>query len=611
MRKKSQLIPFHSWRTAYKNPFGAISYGESVKLNFLGSFYRQVTLVIHKDFGSSYEIEMNKEDERFTTDFKPQDDAGLYFYHFRVLTQEGDTIFYGNNSEAIGGKGAWIYELEDIREYQLTVYKKSDPAPNWYRKGVAYHIFVERFNNGNEEGKIMNPKKNSFLYASPEDLPYYIKNKNGDIVRWEFYGGNLLGIIKKLSYLDKLGISILYLSPIFEARSNHKYDTGDYFQVDPMFGTEEDFKRLVTEAGKRNIHIILDGVFNHTGADSRYFNAFGSYEEVGAYQSKDSAYANWYTFNNFPDSYNSWWGIKDLPALNTEVEEVKSFIYKSPDSVVRYWTRMGIGGWRLDVADELSDTFLFGMRQALEEEALFPPVLIGEVWEDASNKIAYGKRRHYIEGDVLHGTMNYPFRSLIIHYLNQKQTPYEVAKQFTHFAENYPKDILLNNLNNIGSHDTARIATSLGMQKEKIELAFVLLFTLPGVPCIYYGDEVGLEGAQDPDNRRMYPWGKEDKNLLAHVKKLTSLRNSLESLQKGTFYPFSMANIFGFVRYISDGEWAIMLFNETNEIKKITLPSTLFKILEIKDQLIDFEVEAFCLKAYSSLVITENETIEL
>ena len=568
-----EKITYHSWKNEYKSPFGAVKLEDELTFHLDCHLddVQSIYLMIHKDFGESFQIQMTAVNQsRYKTVFKLRNGNGLYFYHFKIEYQDSDhkrTIYYGNNQYNLGGVGTIYYEQEDIKQYQLTCYRFDDPAPEWYQNGVAYQIFVERFYNGNENGEIIERKKNSFIYASQEDLPMYIKDEEGKILRWEFFGGNLLGIIKKLPYLADLGITILYLNPIFEARSNHKYDTADFMKIDPMFGTEEQFKELIVKSELMGIKIILDGVFNHAGADSRYFNQFNSYDSVGAYQSLDSPYRDWFTFEHFPDGFNSWWGIKDLPTLNKESKEVQDFIYRNDDSVIQYWSKMGIGGWRLDVADEISDDFLFGIRKSMDEAAN-NLVLIGEVWEDATNKIAYGERRHYLEGGILHGVMNYPFRDIIIGLLDNQLTTQEAVLMCMNLKENYPPEAFKNNLNNIGSHDTTRILTALQTESEKVKQALLLLFVLPGVPCIYYGDEVGVEGGMDPDNRRNYPWGHENKDIQSFVTQLIKLRKNEKALVDGDFYSFSTEHIFVVLRYLSDDDYVLILVNCSDEVQE-------------------------------------------
>ncbi|WP_035050569.1 glycoside hydrolase family 13 protein [Carnobacterium jeotgali] len=604
----TETIYYNSWLTEYKRPFGAVRVNEKVTFTITCErpVVESVYLIVQKDFGDTFEIEMHsKGDSHYQVTVSLTEGQGLYYYFFKLTLpkeKQTKTLYYGNNQQSKGGAGH-IYEAENqVKPYQLTSYLYDDASPNWYREGVAYHIFVDRFYNGNEDGKVANPKKNSFLYANQDDLPMYIKNEKGEVVRWEFYGGNLKGIIQKLPYLKTLGITILYLSPIFEARSNHKYDTGDFMKIDPMFGDEEIVKELIKEAKQAGMHIVLDGVFNHSGADSRYFNLFGTYNEVGAYQSKKSVYSDWYTFKNFPEDYESWWGVKDLPKLNTENPEVQSFIYKEKNSVIRKWSKLGLGGWRLDVADELSDDVLKGIRSALQE-TIQDTVLIGEVWEDASNKIAYEKRRHYIEGGMLHGAMNYPFREIILGLLRKSIKPQEAAEKWMNLKENYPPEAFKSNFNNIGTHDTERILTALNQNVAKLKQALLLLFVLPGVPSLYYGDEVGLEGKEDPDNRRMYPWGKENKEIQFVVKKMIALRKNGNSLKDGDFYVFSQDELVGIIRWISMEEFVVVLLNTSNKKNRLEISAILEQY--------DFDIVSFLNKHQINHIQVEGNGIVL
>lgn len=604
----TETIYYNSWLTEHKRPFGAVRVNEKVTFTITCEWpvVESVYLIVQKDFGDTFEIEMHsKEDSSYRVTISLTEGQGLYYYFFKLTLHKENqtkTIYYGNKQQSKGGEGH-IYEAENqVKPYQLTSYLYDDASPNWYREGVAYHIFVDRFYNGNEDGKVVNPKKNSFLYANQDDLPMYIKNEKGEVVRWEFYGGNLKGIIQKLPYLKTLGITILYLSPIFEARSNHKYDTGDFMKIDPMFGDEEIVKELIKEAKQAGMHIILDGVFNHSGADSRYFNLFGTYNELGAYQSKKSVYSDWYTFKKFPEDYESWWGVKDLPKLNTENPEVQSFIYKDKNSIIRKWSKLGLGGWRLDVADELSDDVLKGIRSALQE-TIQDTVLIGEVWEDASNKIAYGKRRHYIEGGMLHGAMNYPFREIILGLLIKSIKPQEAAEKWMNLKENYPPEAFKSNFNNIGTHDTERILTALNQDVAKLKQALILLFVLPGVPSLYYGDEVGLEGKADPDNRRMYPWGKENKEIQLVVKDMIALRRNGNSLKDGDFYVFSQDELVGIIRWISMEEFVIVLLNTSNKKKHLETSAILEQY--------DFDIASFLNKHQMDHIQVEGNGIVL
>lgn len=559
---------YNSWDATYKSPFGAIKVGDVMKINF--STDRSdvsVKFIIRRDFGMRHEFEMQKNSEgRFSSSVKFDVGHGLYFYYFEI-SEPSDwgnvKHFYGRGD--LGGEGLLYMNETDITPYQVTVFDKEDPAPEWYRNAIFYQIFPDRFNNGNPEGKINHPKPNSFLYGTYEDEPLYIKNEKGDILRWDFFGGNLRGILNKIPYLKELGINALYLNPIFSATSNHRYDTNDYLEIDSMLGTEADFRELIQSLHQNGMHLILDGVFSHVGKNSRYFNLSGDYgDDIGAAKTPESPYFDWFKFTDYPTGYKSWWGIKDLPEIDKDNDHFRHFIYGKEDSVLAKWNAFEIDGWRLDVADELPDSFIRGIRENLKN---YPDkVLIGEVWEDASNKISYGKRRDYILGDSLHGCMNYPFRDLIIRYLTEKISARDAAHHLMSLSENYPKDIFYNNLNNLGTHDTERILTMIGQENNTNAVA--LLFVLPGIPCIYYGDEVEMTGAKDPQNRKYFPWKKERQVCFQSYQHWAQLRRQENSLKEGKFLTFHVDNLLGILRY-TDTEAFFALFNPSEETVKV------------------------------------------
>lgn len=566
-------VSFNSWSEIFRRPFGAVKTGSTIyfSIKVANVDVIEVDLMVQRDGEQVQVCQMapaSEKENMYYVKLTTESPTRLYFYHFRIIYQADQhekTIYYGKAEDNYGGEGRVIPDPSQIEQYQITCFNKPDPAPDWYVNGVIYHIFIDRFFNGERHHRVLNPKKNTFIYATEEDLPYYIRDKNGDIVRWDFYGGNLSGIINKLHDLKLLGVTILYLSPIFEASSNHKYDTANYRRIDPMFGDRKTFEKLINKARRYGIHIILDGVFNHVGADSIYFNRFGTYGNIGAYREQSSPYRDWFTFHGDQDHYDCWWNISDLPTVNKERESYQKFIYDAEDSVVDTWSASGIGGWRLDVADELSDDFIAGIRKSINrhEKKDDRKVLIGEVWEDASNKIAYGKRRHYLEGGMLHGVMNYPFRTLIIELINGKTNARQAARAGLTLKSNYPSDTLSANMNNIGTHDTERILTMLDRDEKKLQLAIWLLMVLPGVPCVYYGDEAGVTGGKDPDNRRFYPWGKENRNILTVFQEAIQARRTDKNLQTGDFYPFSIGAVFGCLRLQSRESYTVFLMNPT------------------------------------------------
>lgn len=525
-----------------------------------------VELIIYQENGRKDVLLMTNEGEQYQIDYTCQQGKGLYFYYFKI-NQGNDALFYG--SQSTGGGAGQIYTVEQqVQPYQLTCYDKAESTPSWYREAVVYQIFPDRFFNGNPDGKVNHPKKNSFIYGSYEDAPFYVKDAQGDIVRWDFQGGNLLGIIKKIPYLKELGVTVIYLNPIFEAISNHRYDTGNYLKIDPILGDEATFKELITILHQNEMQLILDGVFNHVGRESIYFSGNGEDGlPKGATISKESPYYSWFTFLKYPGEYKSWWGFKDLPEVNKENLAFQQFIYGEQESVLTKWNELAVDGWRLDVADELPDFFLEGIRRNLEGYS--DKVLLGEVWEDASNKISYGKRRQYILGNSLQGVMNYPFREAILALLNQTKSTEELAVMLTTLQENYPKDVFYNNLNNLGTHDTERILTLLGENLQKLTLAVSLLMMLPGIPSVYYGDEAGSTGGKDPDNRKFYPWGNENQQIMAIFQQWIARRRQSEPLKYGEFSLFYTEKLFGILRYTKTA-FSLCVINPTDQPLAIT-----------------------------------------
>lgn len=454
---------------------------------------------------------------------------GLYFYYFEIETGWGNK--YVCPSESLDG--VWCDEV--YAQYQLTVFRPQKNNADWFKGGVVYHVFVDRFAKNGELEYPVGAVLNENWGQVPDHLPV-----NGKILNNEFFGGNIKGICDKLGYIKSLGVTTIYLSPVFKANSNHKYNTGDFLQIDPGFGDEQIFAEFVSKADEMGIKIILDGVFNHTGDDSIYFNRYGRYDSVGAYQSKQSPYYDWFNFDVWPREYASWWGIQTLPATNKSNPAYIDFIC---ERVVPKWLKMGVAGFRLDVVDELPDVFLDPLCKAIKDCG--DKVIIGEVWENATDKISYNQRRRYFQGGQLDSVMNYPLKDAIIKYLVYGDGHY-LKNVVLQQLNNYPKDNLDKLFNLLSSHDTKRIVTALsnieiaskdsqatfklsGDMKEickcKQLLAAVLQYTLYGVPCLFYGDEAGLEGFGDPFCRQCYPWGKEDRELIEFYRNLGNLRH--------------------------------------------------------------------------------------
>lgn len=490
-------------------------------------------------------INTTEECEQYKFKF-PSLDCGLYFFKIRTLSPFGELFAYSD-------LGVIRFSPNDnYPSFQISVSNFKYNIPNDLYGGVIYHIFVDRFNRG---GKVEVPEGARVIEDFGEVIPEYPEYKGAPLKNNTFYGGTLWGIIKKLDYISSLGTKAIYLSPIFKSVSNHKYDTADYMAVDEMFGGDKALVELIRQAKKRGIGIILDGVFNHTGADSIYFNRYGKYSSLGAYQSKNSPYYDWFEFQNYPDRYTSWWGIEILPRINPDIPSCRNY-FVGDGGVIDKYSRLGIMGLRLDVVDELSDSFVKDIKARLNTNNAHS-VLYGEVWEDASNKIAYGRRRSYYHGDELDGVMNYPLRKGIIDYILNKDT-HELKYALCDIINNAPKRIANLQMNLLGTHDTERILTVLGGEssegktnsylaskklspkereetKTKLRAAYTVLATLPGLPTIFYGDEAGLEGYHDPFNRMPYPWEKEDEELIEHYRTLGKIRAENTLYKDGEF----------------------------------------------------------------------------
>ena len=565
----------------YRNPFGAVEEGQKVRLSI--DIDREIIVAVEllRFEGTKINMGMKKEylnngNYRYSVEIDTIDALGVLGYYF-ILIDGYERLYYGNNDEHLGGIGQ-IYAYNPV-PYQITVYKKSS-VPDWYKEGIIYQIFVDRFYNGNDDGGISNPKKNSFIYGRWDDTPMYIKDHQGTILRWDFYGGNLRGIIKKLDYIKSLGANIINLSPIFKSPSSHKYDTGDYEIIDEMFGTNDDFKELCKVAKSKDIKIILDGVFSYTSADSRYFNKIGNYDDIGAYQSPNSKYYKWYKFNRYPYRYECWWGIDERPNLNVMNSSYIDYLINSDNSIIKKWIDFGASGWRLNVTDELPDEFIELVKNRLDNMNE-DTILIGDIWDDASNKISYSKRRKYLNGKEIQSVTNYPLRESMINFIKGYIKSDKFKKKIMSLYENYPREVFLGNVNIIGTSDTERILTVLNGNIQYLKIIVVLQFTLPGVPLIYYGDEAGIIGGKDPDNRRSYPWGKEDTDLIDFYRMIVNIRNNHDGLKKGEFNIFNTdEDIFAFER-IYENEKIVVIVNVSNEqkvVKGINLEGTYFDL---------------------------------
>ena len=547
-------IPFNSRSKLFKNPFSAVRENETIKFRVIlprSLMCSGVVLAVHEDsFEERYYnmrwLSMEGDNEEWWEFEYTPEKAGLYFYHFEYTTPFGRTAIRQNKSGLgllSGGK----------HDFQLTVYEKDFCSVDWLKGGIIYQIFPDRFFcSGKEKNGVPDDR---ILRNDWGSVPYWKPTTEGKVLNNDYFCGDLKGIEQKLSYIKSLGVSCIYLNPIFEAQSNHRYDTSDYEHIDPLLGTEENFKSLCKKAKELGIAIVLDGVFSHTGDDSKYFNKYSRYDTIGAYQSRESNYYGWYKFKNWPDKYDSWWGITILPEVTEESPDFIEYI-TGKNGIARKWLRLGASGWRLDVADELPDEFLDSFRKAVKEEKS-DALILGEVWEDASNKISYGKRRRYLQGRQLDSVMNYPFADAILEFIRSGIVDGFSDKIYT-VLENYPKCVVDVLMNHIGTHDTIRAITALAGDKcdnrnrewqsgqklseqqfqrgkSLLKLAAVIQYTLPGVPSLYYGDEAGMQGYKDPFNRGCYPWGSENSDLLSFYRELGKIRTECDCLKDGSY----------------------------------------------------------------------------
>jgi len=553
----------------FRKPFGAVEVGQKVKLSIKVDREIVVAVELIQFDGTRLNMGMQKEylnngEFRYSVEIDTLDALGILEYYF-ILIDGYDRLYYGNNDEHLGGIGQ-IYNYNPV-PYQVTIYEKSH-IPNWYKEGVVYQILIDRFYNGNEDNTINFPKENSFIYGRWNDSPMYINDSLGRIARWDFYGGNIKGIIKKLDYIKSLGASIIQLSPIFKSSSCHKYDTANYELVDEMFGTNDEFKELCEVAENKGIKIILDVVLSYTSSDSKYFNKLGNFGEIGAYQSPNSKYYSWYKFRKYPYQYESWWGINERPNLNSMEKSYVDYIIKGKSSIIKKWIDLGSSGWRLNVIDELPDEFIELIRKRMLEINK-NAVLLGDIWDDASNKISYSKRRKYLQGKEVHAVTNYPLRECLINFTKGYITSNRFKQKIMSLFENYPRESFYGNINVVGTNDTERILTVLDENVELLKLLVVIQFTLPGVPLIYYGDETGLKGGKEPDNRKSYPWEKENTQLIDFYQRIVDIRNSQNGLKKGDLNIYETdSNVFAFERNY-ENEKIIVLVNVSNEQKLI------------------------------------------
>lgn len=567
-----KLFIFDSQSEKYKNPFGAIKCGECVMLS-ASALCMEITSVKLVSFS-----EYDKKREEYEMPWQSREGiydmygirltgfekAGIFWYWFVLNTVDGKSLYFGKNG---------IVDNENnILSFQLTVASREYTTPSWFSEGVTYHVFVDRFYRASTSPKLSDDEFFA-VHKDKNEVPYFKPNSQGVVENRDIYGGNLEGVIEKLPYLDGLGVKTIYLSPVFEAWSNHKYNTADYKKVDSHFGDEKILSDLCREAKKYGMRVILDGVFSHTGSDSIYFNREGRYgENIGAWNDKNSPFRNWFDIDE-NGNYSSWWGIDTLPQVNELNRDYTDYIINSEDSVIAHWMRAGVSGWRLDVADELPDDFIEQLKARARKEDK-EALVIGEVWEDASTKKAYGVNKRYFTDGVLDGVMNYPLKNCILDFLCGRISAVQAKYLLMSVVENYPEISQRCLMNIIGTHDTVRAVNELSVGnlcheskefratreldkkelkagRERLRQAAILQYMFPGSPCIYYGDEIGMQGFEDPFNRRFYTWDNVDEDLLEFYRSLGRIKTGNKCM---TTAPFRVEYAEGDFLVVSRGE---------------------------------------------------------
>ena len=545
-------ILFDSKKLQYKTPFGTLTPNQECTLNIHIPSNVQATkvecVINHEHGANAQTVLMDYKKKQGPYDIFQGSfsfpECGLFFYFFRITTKTGGFRLFKYGDET---------NMEAGDCWQVSCVPADFTTPDWAQGALIYQIFPDRFAKAGKcdlTGKL----EPYTVHKSWNEEVQWQPTKEGLVLNNDFYGGNFKGIIEKMDYIASLGVEIIYLNPISKSFSNHRYDTGDYKTPDPMLGTEAEFTAMCKAAHDRGIKVVLDGVYSHTGSDSLYFNRNKTFAGEGAYNSQQSPFHSWYTFHSWPNCYNSWWGFDTLPTVDKMNAAFIEYIITGEDSVVEHWLNAGADGFRLDVVDELPDEFILLLKKRIRQirpDAL----LIGEVWEDASNKHSYGVRRRYFVDGILDSAMNYPFRNAIVNFIRGWDNGPGLKDAVMTIAENYPPQVFLCNMNLLGTHDTPRILTALVdnydgpreeqakrflsrsqyvTAQERLMMAAFLQYTLPGSPSLYYADEAGMEGHKDPFNRRSFPWGKEDPELMAHFRQLGQLRKVCPALKLGS-----------------------------------------------------------------------------
>ena len=421
-------------------------------------------------------------------------------------------------------------------------------VPDWVPDAVFYHIFPDRFANGD-----------------PGNDPPNVQAWGAKPTIHGFQGGDLRGVMQRFDYLLELGINAIYFNPIFQSTSTHRYNTTDYYKIDPKLGTEQDFLELLDLAHRQGVRVILDGVFNHCG---RGFFAFNDLIENEAH----SPYKDWFHVRRFPldafgdgkaEAYLGWWGFKSLPKFNTNNPQVRRYLL----DVGRHWIEKGADGWRLDVPNEIDDDSFWAEFRERVKSANSDAYLVGEIWDIDPRWISPG---HF------DGLMNYPVRKALLGWIAEGSlSTAEFAGQITAVLQAYPRPNLLSHYVPLGSHDTERVRTLCGGDVRRVRLMALFQFCFPGAPAIYYGDEIGLEGKKDPDSRRAFPWDETrwDRDLRGHYQRLIALRRAQPVLRCGDYQPLLAENsthLLAFARRSEDAA-AVVVLNASDSTRRASV----------------------------------------
>jgi cyclomaltodextrinase / maltogenic alpha-amylase / neopullulanase len=609
-------VKFDSRNTNFKKPFGAVVEGTTVEYSLASlPSVEKVTLVVEKrllegnqevlEYNELARIPMQRASDGWRASYHYRDIA-IYGYYFEVLIA-GKTFIYGNNRDSIfwtrergsNGLGEIVEKPEKtagIRRFRQTVYSRDFKVPEWAPDIVYYYIFPDRFRNGNRAND-PKPGVDKYQHHTVEfhrdwnEKPFRPKSGDGsdDVYNNDFFGGDLAGITEKLDYIKSLGANTIYMTPIFRAPSNHKYDTADYNEIDPYFGSEAEFVKLCDEAKKRGIRIVLDTSLNHVGSDSRYFDRFGNYAltekpPTGAFAhgqiNAASPYVSWFSFDrskaNPDQQFKGWTGITDLPEIDKSSKSFRAFAYGDADSVMKRWLARGASGWRMDVAPWVPDDFWREWRTAIRAHTP-DAITISETWFDSSK---------YLLGDMFDSTMNYIFRNTVQEYALGGDAR-KLYQNLELIREHYPPQAQFALMNLLSSHDQARALHHFGYRdetssredieraKRRLKLAVLFQVVYPGSPTIYYGDEVGVTGGEDPFNRGTYPWedlgGKPDEALLAEFKRLFKLRNDRAVLRRGSLgAPLYVDRNVIVLRRELNSEVAIIALNNSERVQNVS-----------------------------------------